>query len=82
MKIHAAYSREYTSLGLSLCEVTATTMINNIKERIKTKMKRIFLVDDDYDHTITFKVGLEHAGFEVDAYNNSAIALSNFKPDY
>ena len=71
-------------------------MINNIEERIKkkhnnisnyfnshkTKIKRIFLVDDDYDHTITFKVGLEIAGFEVDAYNDSTIALSNFKPDY
>jgi DNA-binding NtrC family response regulator len=48
----------------------------------KTKMKRIFLVDDDYDHTLTFKVGLQLADFEVDAYNDSAIALSNFKPDY
>jgi CheY-like chemotaxis protein len=48
----------------------------------KTKMKRIFLVDDDYDHTITFKVGLELAGFGVDTYNDSAIALSKFKPDY
>lgn len=48
----------------------------------KTKLKRIFLVDDDYDHTITFKVGLELAGFEVDTYNDSAIALSKFKPDY
>ena len=45
-------------------------------------MKRIFLVDDDYDHTITFKVGLELEEFEVDAYNDSAIALSKFKPDY
>ncbi len=45
-------------------------------------MKRIFLVDDDYDHTITFKMGLELAKFEVDAYNDSAIALSKFKPDY
>jgi signal transduction histidine kinase/CheY-like chemotaxis protein len=48
----------------------------------KTRMKRIFLVDDDYDHTITFKMGLELAEFEVDAYNDSAIALSKFKPDY
>jgi two-component system, OmpR family, sensor histidine kinase VicK len=48
----------------------------------KTKMKRIFLVDDDYDHTITFKMGLEIANFQVDAYNDSAIALSKFKPDY
>ena len=48
----------------------------------KTKMKRIFLVDDNYDHTVTFKVGSELAGFEVDAYSDSAIALSKFKPDY
>ena len=76
---------------------TAPTMINDIEERRKksyhdssssyyksheTRMKRIFLVDDDYDHTITFKMGLELAGFEVDAYNDSAIALSKFKPDY
>lgn len=71
---------------------TVPTIINDIEEKRKkrsiyynshkTEMKRIFLVDDDYDHTITFKVGLELAGFEVDAYNDSAIALSKFKPDY
>jgi CheY-like chemotaxis protein len=68
--------------SMAINTTTGATMVNNIEERIKTKIKRIFLVDDDYDHTITFKVGLEHAGFEVDAYNDSAIALSNFKPDY
>jgi signal transduction histidine kinase/ActR/RegA family two-component response regulator len=56
--------------------------ISNSFNSQKTKKKRIFLVDDDYDHTITFKVGLEDAGFEVDKYNDSTIALSNFKPDY
>ena len=71
---------------------TVPTMINDIEEKRKkrsiyynshkTEMKRIFLVDDDCDHTITFKVGLELAGFEVDAYNDSAIALSKFKLDY
>ena len=71
---------------------TVTAIITDTDERIKkkrddiithkTKTKRIFLVDDDDDHTVTFKVGLEHAGYEVDAYNDSAIALSNFKPDY
>jgi len=71
---------------------TLATMNDGIEEKRKkrsiyynshkTKMKRIFLVDDDYDHTITFKVGLELAEFEVDAYNDSAIALSEFKPDY
>ena len=39
-------------------------------------------MDDDHDHTITFKLGLEPAGFEVDAYSDSVIALSQFKPDY
>jgi two-component system, OmpR family, sensor histidine kinase VicK len=81
----------------SIVIYTAPTMINDIEERRKkshhdssssyykshkTGMKRIFLVDDDYDHTITFKMGLELAGFEVDAYNDSAKALSKFKPDY
>jgi signal transduction histidine kinase/CheY-like chemotaxis protein len=71
---------------------TLPTLNNGIEERRKkrsiyynshkTKMKRIFLVDDDYDHSITFKVGLELAEFEVDAYTDSAIALSKFKPDY
>ncbi|MDP9289683.1 MAG: ATP-binding protein, partial [Thermoproteota archaeon] len=68
--------------SMAINTTTDATMINDIEERIKTKLKRIFLVDDDYDHTITFKVGLELAGFEVDTYNDSAIALSNFKPDY
>ena len=71
---------------------TLATMNDGIEEKRKkrsiyynshkTKMKRIFLVDDDYDHTMTFKVGLEIAEFEVDAYNDAAIALSKFKPDY
>ena len=75
---------------------TIPAMINETGKRIKKKrddysgyynyhkpnMKRIFLVDDNYDHTVTFKAGLELAGFEVDAYNDSAIALSEFKPDY
>ena len=48
----------------------------------KAKTKRIFLVDDDHDHTITFKMGLELAGFEVDAYMIQQSALSRFRPDY
>jgi two-component system sensor histidine kinase VicK len=59
-----------------------TTNISNSFNSQNTKIKRIFLVDDDYDHTTTFKAGLEIAGFEVDAYNDSTIALSNFKPNY
>jgi signal transduction histidine kinase len=71
---------------------TVSTMNNGIEEGGRkgsihhtthlTNIKRIFLVDDDHDHTITFKLGLELAGFEVDAYSDSVIALSQFKPDY
>jgi two-component system, OmpR family, sensor histidine kinase VicK len=74
----------------------STTMIIDTEERVKKKCddnsrsyynsyktkKRVFLVDDDYDHTVTFKVGLELAGFEVEAYNDSAVALSNFRADH
>jgi DNA-binding response OmpR family regulator len=40
------------------------------------------LVDDDHDNSSIFKIGLQDAGFEVDAYNDPELALSSFKPDY
>jgi CheY-like chemotaxis protein len=71
-----------------------------VKER-ETKdpfLKRILVVDDDPDITLTFKVGLEgyqyqyddisndntnmRTRFEVSTYNNPGIALSNFKPNF
>jgi CheY-like chemotaxis protein len=50
-------------------------------------LKRILIVDDDPDLTLTFKVGLEEyhyyhddkRRFEVYTYNNPAVALSEFK---
>jgi two-component system response regulator ChvI len=48
----------------------------------KTKRK-ILVVDDEPDITLTLKKGLEDSGlFEVDVFNDPQIALSNFKPDY
>jgi DNA-binding response OmpR family regulator len=41
--------------------------------------KRIFLVDDETDQTLSFKIGLENSGFKVDAFNDPEEALSNFK---
>jgi CheY-like chemotaxis protein len=45
---------------------------------------RIFIVDDEPDLTLAFKVGLEDNGFKVDAFNDPHIALSAFKnrPSY
>src|ERR687896_1149199 len=48
---------------------------------IKTRKNKILLVDDDPDITDTFSIGLEDTGlFEVETYNDSVEALSNFKP--
>ena len=49
--------------------------------------KRILIVDDEPDITLTFKVGLDgyyydKRRFEVYAYNNPTKALSEFKPHF
>jgi len=41
--------------------------------------KRILLVDDEVDITTTYRMALEEAGFQVDAYNDSSLALSEYK---
>ena len=42
---------------------------------------RILLVDNEDDNNIVFKMALEDGGFIVDVYNDSLLALSNFKDD-
>ncbi len=37
---------------------------------------------DEFDLTVTYRIGLESMGFKVDAYNDPMEALSNFIPDY
>ena len=34
------------------------------------------MVDDEPDNSRIFKIALEDSGFEVDAFNNSTVALS------
>ena len=40
------------------------------------------IVDDEHDNSSIFKIGLEDAGFEVNAYSDPELALSAFKPDF
>ena len=48
----------------------------------ETRKKKILIVDDDPDITMTFSLALENTGsFEVETYNDSVQALSNFKPN-
>ena len=41
-------------------------------------MKRILVVDDEYDISLTIKVVLEENGFIVDSFNDASEALGNF----
>jgi len=50
--------------------------------KIKKNKIRILIVDDEDDITFSFKRILEIHGFEVDAFNDSSLALSKFKTNY
>jgi DNA-binding response OmpR family regulator len=41
-------------------------------------IKRILLVDDEYDISLTIKIVLEENGFKVDSFNDASQALQNF----
>jgi two-component system, OmpR family, response regulator ChvI len=47
----------------------------------KSKTGKILIVDDEPDITESFGLALEDSGFDVDKYNDPAIALESFKPD-
>lgn len=47
----------------------------------KKSKKRILIVDDEPDITESFGIALEDSGFEVDKFNDPAIALASFRPN-
>ncbi len=44
-----------------------------------TQQKRILIIDDELDVTITLRVVLEHYGFMTDSYNDPVLAYKNFR---
>ena len=45
--------------------------------------KRILIVDDEVDITLSFSLALEDSGlFEVETSNDPIVALSNYRPNY
>jgi DNA-binding response OmpR family regulator len=42
--------------------------------------KKILIVDDEPDITLSFKMMLENKGFKVDAYNDPLLVVKDFKP--
>src|SRR6476661_4851654 len=47
-----------------------------------TTTTRLLLVDNEYDNISVLSMGLEDEGFEVDAFTDPLLALSNFKSNY
>jgi CheY-like chemotaxis protein len=44
--------------------------------------RRILVVDNEQDVTITLQVGLEGGGFHVDAFTDPSLALKSYKPNF
>ena len=42
-------------------------------------IKRILVVDDEYDVSLTIKAVLEENGFKVDSFTDASQALENFR---
>ncbi|MDQ4023083.1 MAG: response regulator, partial [Thermoproteota archaeon] len=70
----------YTKMSADNSNSTATsTITNNINNMNSNRLKRILIVDDEQDIISVFRMVLEMNDFEVDAYNDPLLALSNFK---
>jgi CheY-like chemotaxis protein len=57
---------------------TSTNQESNQLVRKNKRIKRILVVDDEYDISLTIKVVLEQNGFKVDSFNDASQALENF----
>jgi DNA-binding response OmpR family regulator len=49
------------------------------KNKIKSKNKRILIVDDEPDVSLVLKKVFENAGFAAESYDNPILALKNFR---
>ena len=58
------------------------TISTRVTNRNKDGKKRILLVDDEPDITITISAVLESNDLEVSSYNDPVLALSSFKPHH
>ena len=58
--------------------------MKEIKEEEQDRnKKRILIVDDEVDITLSFSLALEDSGlFEVETSNDPLVALSNYRPNY
>jgi CheY-like chemotaxis protein len=57
-------------------------MNKNKSEPVTDNRKKILVVDDEVDITLLIKEGLEPKGFYIESYNDSQLALQEFKPGF
>jgi CheY-like chemotaxis protein len=83
------YSSESSSPHLQSQESNSNAALRKIERESRKEepsspfLKRILIVDDDPDITLTFKIGLEDdKSFEVYAYTDPLEALSSFRPHF
>jgi len=71
-------------LNLKINNNHKTNIIDNNQKskNHNNKPRKILILDDESDLTITYRIGLESIGFKVDAYNDPIEALSKFIPNY
>lgn len=60
-------------------DISSLPSSSALSANASTKSKRILLVDDEPDVTISLKMGLEGKGYRVDVFNDPGKALANFK---
>jgi len=59
-------------------------LTNNNEEVLASQgtKRRILVVDNEPDITLTLQLGLEEGGFDVDAFTDPDLALKSFKPSF
>ena len=69
-------------MSLKRHRLSVPTISTRVTNSNKGRKKRILLVDDEPDITISISAALESKGLEVTSYNDPILALSSFKPHH
>jgi DNA-binding response OmpR family regulator len=73
---------DYEHTFLSELAGTQKEPVNIATVEEKRLSKVVLIVDDDPDMTSVFSLGLQDEGFEVYAFNDPLVALSQFRPNF
>jgi DNA-binding response OmpR family regulator len=76
------FAKSHSNANLVDSRVVNIPMLKQKSNNAKSKIDgKILIVDDEPDITESFGLALVDSGFEVDKYNDPAIALARFKPN-